>query len=609
MKENCWHLKINRYLKITTKCMYFTGSPIHHLHHHLPPSCNETSNICLTYHLQRLHLQQQQQQQQSTSQNQTSESSLLCGGTPAVTNVTSITQGLSGLATNTGSITQGIPNPSNSGGVLNLAAAMPLDLRVQTPGTSSPHHAVHLHHRSPATTPLQHSPSNSPSLGMIQEENNSAFQLHHVIGLDECPYSDELVSKARMPVGNSTLERWQSKQSQQPYSPSHPHIYVTDEMGGKITLVACSSSSSSNSSSDLVHSDGNEDQGMERMIMECALPPCVSSPVISPHPSSRVDISVPFQACLNSFSQEVADSTSKSERHFSPSSNTVPSHYHNSPPDTTLPSFLISEPCDSSRPSIVRGIGKQQHVNKGEEEQLQSTVKSETECSVRQHIDCQNSFIGKADSRTSSLCSIEERRDAYAQHKNGALRHTFPSSYFFTAQARKIDHYSSEDSSSNDMENFQQVYQNHLEENNVVYENGKNILFKNVCMSSDNAVSLTGSVLATDLLQKTTSGSFKLTLSDVCSQLDASDILGHIKRLIDARAPPKYFAFSHGKSGDLGKSEEGALALMCPGGVQIELRVYEDTGCELKGLKLRRISGDHLQYNQLCQELISCMTA
>jgi hypothetical protein len=444
---------------------------------------------------------------------------------------------------------------------------------------------------------------------MIQEENNLAFQLHHVIGLDEGPYSDELVSKARMPVGNSPAERWQSKQSQQPYSPSHPHIYVTDELGGKITLVACSSSSSSNSSSDLVHSDGNEDQGMERMIMECASPPYVSSSVISPHPSSRVDISVPFQACLNSFSQEVADSTSKSERHFSPSSNTVPSHFHNSPPDTTLPSFLISEPCDSSRPSIVRGIGKQQHVNKGEEEQLQSTVKSDTECSVRQHIDCLSSFIGSADSRTSSLCSIEERRDAYAQHKNGALRHTFPSPYFFTAQARKIDHYSSEDSSSNDMENFQQVYQNHLEENNVVYENGKNILFKNVCMSSDNAVSLTGSVLATDLLQKTTSGSFKLTLSDVCSQLDASDILGHIKRLIDARAPPKYFAFSHGKSGDSGKSEEGALALMCPGGVQIELRVYEDTGCELKGLKLRRISGDHLQYNQLCQELISCMTA
>jgi hypothetical protein len=159
------------------------------------------------------------------------------------------------------------------------------------------------------------------------------------------------------------------------------------------------------------------------------------------------------------------------------------------------------------------------------------------------------------------------------------------------------------------MENFQQVYQNHLEENSVVYENGKNILFKNVCMSSDNAVSLTGSVLATDLLQKTTSGSFKLTLSDVFSQLNASDILGRIKRLIDARAPPKYFAFSHGESGDSGKSEEGALALEYPGGVQIELRVCEDTGCELKGLKLRRISGDHLQYNQLCQELISCMTA
>jgi serine/threonine-protein kinase SIK3 len=95
----------------------------------------------------------------------------------------------------------------------------------------------------------------------------------------------------------------------------------------------------------------------------------------------------------------------------------------------------------------------------------------------------------------------------------------------------------------------------------------------------------------------------------MCSQLNASDILGHIKRLIDARAPPKCFAFSHGENRDSGNSDEGALALEYPGGVQIELRVCENTGCELKGLKLRRISGDHFQYNQLCQQLISCITA
>ncbi|XP_023703569.1 serine/threonine-protein kinase SIK3 isoform X4 [Cryptotermes secundus] len=591
------------------------GSPIHHHHHHhnLPLSCNEASNISLTHHLQRLHLQQQQQS--TPQQNPSPESSSLyphflqhgCSSpssTPAVTagstSVTSITQGISGLSTNTGSITQGTPSSSNNG-ALNLAATMPLDLRVQAAGSSSPHHPIHLHHRSPATTPLQHSPSNSPSLGMIQEENNSAFHLHHVIGLDDVLYNDESIMKARIHLGNSAVHRWQSRQVQQPYSPHHPQISVTDELGGEITLVACSSSSSSNSSSDLAQSDGNDNHGMDRMVVECV--DSVSSSVISDHSTTQADICAPLQTCLYSLANERTDLTSKSEiPYFPQSTNTVSSHFCNSPPNTILPSFLISGPCDSSRPSIVRGIGKQQHVNK-EDELFQQ---GGTECLLRQNAEHQNSFIGSADSRASSPCSIEERRDAYAQHKNMALRHTFPPPYFITGHARNIDHYSSEDSSSNDMENFQQ---NHLEDNSIVYENGRDVLFDNVSVSSDNCVSLTGCVLATDPLQKTSSGSFKLTLSDMCSQLNASDILGHVKRLIDARAPPKCFAFSCGESSDSGNSDEGALALEYPGGVQIELRVCENAGCELKGLKLRRISGDHFQYNQLCQELISCMTA
>lgn len=452
---------------------------------------------------------------------------------------------------------------------------------------------------------------------MIQEENNSVFHLNHLIEPDDGLFHGESILKTRMRLGNITVDRRQfmnASRQVQLYSPHHPQISVTDEMGGEVTLVACSSSSSSNSSSDLAHPDGNDNRGMDEMIVESAVPSdmdCVSSSVISHHSFTQPDISAPFEACLYSFSQEKADSTSNSESpYFPPSTNTIPSHFHNSPPNAILPSFLISGPCDFSRPSIVRGIGKQQHINKEDGEQLQHAVNSETKHSFvqRDSLMFQNSsqenLIGNADSRTSS----EERRDAYAQHKNMALRYTFPSAYFFTAHARNIDHYSSEDSSSNDMENFQRVLQNHREESSVLYENGKNILFKDVSVSSDNAVSLTGSVLASDLLQKTSSGSFKLTLSDVCSQLNASDILGRIKRLIDARAPPKCFTFSHGESGNSGQNEEGALALEYPGGVQIELRVCEDTGCELKGLKMRRISGDHLQYNQLCQQLISCMT-
>ncbi|XP_049838712.1 serine/threonine-protein kinase SIK3 isoform X1 [Schistocerca gregaria] len=109
-------------------------------------------------------------------------------------------------------------------------------------------------------------------------------------------------------------------------------------------------------------------------------------------------------------------------------------------------------------------------------------------------------------------------------------------------------------------------------------------------------------------LQKTSSGSFEVALSDFCSRLDAADILGLVKSIIDTRAPPSSFAYG-GEWGSTDGCDDdgggGGLALEYPGGVQIELRVF---GCESKGLKMRRISGDHLQYSQLCQELVSCMS-
>lgn len=49
------------------------------------------------------------------------------------------------------------------------------------------------------------------------------------------------------------------------------------------------------------------------------------------------------------------------------------------------------------------------------------------------------------------------------------------------------------------------------------------------------------------------------------------------------------------------------LSLEYEGGIQIELKIV-DKQKDSKGVKVRRISGDHLVYNQLCQQLISCMT-
>lgn len=96
----------------------------------------------------------------------------------------------------------------------------------------------------------------------------------------------------------------------------------------------------------------------------------------------------------------------------------------------------------------------------------------------------------------------------------------------------------------------------------------------------------------------------EVTLSEESSQLNSEAILGRVKQIIDARAPPKGFIFSPTQESD----GSGGLSLEYPGGVQIELRVCENEEKEGKGIKMRRISGDQLQYSQLCQQLISCIT-
>lgn len=99
------------------------------------------------------------------------------------------------------------------------------------------------------------------------------------------------------------------------------------------------------------------------------------------------------------------------------------------------------------------------------------------------------------------------------------------------------------------------------------------------------------------------SGSFEMQLSEVCSKLEPNDILELVKQTINNQIPPKHCVT---KSAEEDYSDK--LSLEYEGGLQIELKICEDKQRESKGLKVRRISGDHLVYNQLCQQLISCMT-
>ncbi|XP_034233875.1 serine/threonine-protein kinase SIK3-like isoform X2 [Thrips palmi] len=222
-----------------------------------------------------------------------------------------------------------------------------------------------------------------------------------------------------------------------------------------------------------------------------------------------------------------------------------------------LPSFIVS-PCDPSRPSIVRGIGKGQCSNDNNEESkdTKENLSANVEESRNNH---SYSF------KQGPLGSRDERRESFTLPKNASLRSTFPP---------PSSGICNDDSPF--MLNFNNVLNNTL-------ENGRT--------SSHHAPYR--NVFASDLMQITASGSFQVTLSNSCAQLATSDVLGIVKDLIE-RGKPRDFVV--GGCGDNG------LALEYPSGVQIELRVCKGE------LKMRRISGDHHQYSELCRELISCMT-
>jgi hypothetical protein len=87
-------------------------------------------------------------------------------------------------------------------------------------------------------------------------------------------------------------------------------------------------------------------------------------------------------------------------------------------------------------------------------------------------------------------------------------------------------------------------------------------------------------------LQKTSSGSFEVSVSGGCTE----GVLEAVKEQLVARGS----VVGAGVGG-------GALALHGPGGLQVEVSVSG------RGLRVRRISGDQLQYHQLCHELLACI--
>jgi hypothetical protein len=213
---------------------------------------------------------------------------------------------------------------------------------------------------------------------------------------------------------------------------------------------------------------------------------------------------------------------------------TIPGSETSTPEATGFSEFPTIFPtlssCDPLRPSITRGIGKIPAIQ-------QSIVISNSDSSNNNDTLNNDTNFGR-----------NSRHEAYV--KNESLRHSFPpntTSHLYHTDSTDVAYY---DESPNDLPMVE--------------------------------------------LQKTSSGSFEVALSDFCSRLCVNDILDYIREQLVA------------KGSIVGETpDRSGLALQGPGGVQIELRVSGEA--DARGLRMRRISGDQLQYSQLCHELLACI--
>lgn len=99
-------------------------------------------------------------------------------------------------------------------------------------------------------------------------------------------------------------------------------------------------------------------------------------------------------------------------------------------------------------------------------------------------------------------------------------------------------------------------------------------------------------------LLKTGSGSILLTLPTKWSGMAQQDLVGNIMHILERKAP------SIVREG----VRDCGLSVRDHTGAQIDLEVHEGPAADSRALKMRRVSGDELQYTQLCQQLINCMT-
>lgn len=249
-----------------------------------------------------------------------------------------------------------------------------------------------------------------------------------------------------------------------------------------------------------------------------------------------------------------------------------------------IPSFIISEPAEN-QPSITRGIGRKTSSESNSEQQ--KFEEEHSEYYLRRNSDKSSCYSD--DSLSNDSLSVGNFSPSSVSMQQPSTESDFGNPINQNFEKMQITHHLDNTDTALDLSMPHSAP--------VDLETGQQ------CASSNLATTLFNiNQNLFDNAQKH-SGSFEMQLSEVCSKLKPNDILELVKQTINNQIPPKHCVT---KSAEEDYSDK--LSLEYEGGLQIELKICEDKQRESKGLKVRRISGDHLVYNQLCQQLISCMT-
>lgn len=259
-----------------------------------------------------------------------------------------------------------------------------------------------------------------------------------------------------------------------------------------------------------------------------------------------------------------------------------------------IPSFIISEPSEN-QPSITRGIGRKSSTENDDSKFFtkQPEPEHQEELFLRRNSD--KSSVYSDDSLSNDSLSIGNRSPSSSSNTQSS--HAFDSEI----RNRQMENYEkiNQELSNAGTGNFQ-IFQN-LNLGVVTNQGNTRFFVQDGDRSDIQPENLSVRDSGFDNLHKN-SGSFEFELSDMCSKLETIDILEMVKKTINDQVPPKVCVLK-----SVSEDLSDKLSLEYEGGIQIELKII-DRERETKGLKVRRISGDYMVYNQLCQQLISCMT-